>query len=49
MIEILIILAIALIATVGGLWLGIVVLAPRISRVLDRPESTEEETGDRPD
>jgi len=49
MIEILVVLAIAAIATVGGVWLGIVVLAPRITRVLDRPESTEEEPGDRPD
>jgi hypothetical protein len=49
MTEVLIVLAIAAVATVGSLWFGIVVLAPRMSRLLDRPESTEEEPGDRPD
>lgn len=49
MIDLPIMLAIAIIATVGGVWLGIVVLAPRITRLLDRPESPEEEPGDRPD
>jgi hypothetical protein len=48
MTDVLIVLVIAALTTVGGIWFGIVVLAPRISRVLDRPESTEEEPGDRP-
>jgi hypothetical protein len=48
MTEVLIVLAIAAVATVGGIWFGIVVLAPRMTRLLDRPESTEEEPGDRP-
>jgi hypothetical protein len=47
--ELLAVLAIAAVATVGGIWFGIVVIAPRMSRVLDRPESPEEEPGDRPD
>ena len=42
-------LLIAGIATVGGVWFGIVVLAPRITRLLDRPEPTDKEPGDRPD
>gem|GEM_PF-3708940 len=49
MTELLIVLAIAAFATVGGVWLGMVVVAPRITRRLDRPESTEKEPGDRPD
>ena len=48
MTDILLVLVIAAIATVGGVWLGIVVLAPRITRLLDRPESIDEEPGDRP-
>jgi hypothetical protein len=49
MTDALIVLAIAALATVGGIWFGIVVVAPRMTRSLDRPESTEEEPGDRPD
>jgi ABC-type enterobactin transport system permease subunit len=49
MTELLVVLAIAAAATVGGVWFGIVVVAPRITRRLDRPESIEEEPGDRPD
>jgi hypothetical protein len=49
LVAIAVVLLIAVAATVGGVWFGIVVLAPRITRVLDRPESTEEEPGDRPD
>ena len=48
MTDILLVLVIAAITTVGGVWLGIVVLAPRITRLLDRPESSDEEPGDRP-
>jgi hypothetical protein len=39
---------IASIAAVGGVWLGIVVLAPRMSRLLDRAETDDEEPSDRP-
>ncbi len=46
--DILILLVVAGLATVGGIWFGIVILAPRLTRLLDRPESTEEEPGDRP-
>ena len=49
MTEVLIVLAIAALATVGSVWFGIVVLAPRMTRLLDRPEPTEEEPGDQPD
>jgi hypothetical protein len=47
--DAIVVLAIAALATVGGIWFGIVVVAPRMTRLLDRPESTEEEPGDRPD
>ena len=43
------VLLIVAIATVGGVWFGMVILAPRMTRLLDRPDSTEEEPGDRPD
>jgi hypothetical protein len=48
--EIAILLAIAAVAAVIGVRLGIVVLAPRIGRLLDRAETNEadEESGDRP-
>ncbi|HYK96450.1 MAG TPA: hypothetical protein VE011_11405 [Candidatus Dormibacteraeota bacterium] len=49
MTDIVILLAIGAIATVGGVWFGIVVVAPRMSHILNRPETTEEEPGDRPD
>jgi hypothetical protein len=49
MTDLLVVLVIAAIATVGGVWFGIVVLAPRMTRLLDRREPTEEEPGDRPD
>ncbi|MBI2780353.1 MAG: hypothetical protein HYX55_00985 [Chloroflexi bacterium] len=48
MTDVLIILVIAVVGTVGGIWFGIVILAPRMSRLLNRPDSTEEEPGDRP-
>jgi hypothetical protein len=46
--EIVIVLAIAALAAVIGVGFGIVVLAPRISRALDRAEADDEEPGDRP-
>jgi hypothetical protein len=49
MTDVVVMLVIALLATVGGAWFGIVILAPRMARLLDRPESTREEPGDRPD
>jgi hypothetical protein len=49
MTETIAVVVIAAIATFGGIWLGIVVVAPRMARLLDRPESTAEEPGDRPD
>lgn len=42
------VLVIAAIAAVGGISFGIVILAPRLSRLLDRPDSTDEESRDRP-
>ena len=42
------VLLVAGIAAVVGLGFGIVVLAPRISRALDRAEVDDEEPGDRP-
>ena len=43
-----IVLAIAAIAAVAGVGLGIVLIAPRITRALDRAEQ-DEEPRDRPD
>jgi hypothetical protein len=42
------VLLIAVIATVAGIGFGIVIVAPRIGRMLDRAESDDEEPGDRP-
>jgi hypothetical protein len=42
------VLAIATIAAVVSVWFGIVIIAPRISRALDRAETDDEEPGDRP-
>jgi prepilin-type N-terminal cleavage/methylation domain-containing protein len=52
--ELLIVLLIAGIAAAGGVWLGIVVLAPRLTRIIDKREADQpseqpEEHGDRPD
>jgi hypothetical protein len=52
--ELLIVLFIAGISAVGGVWLGIVVLAPRLTRIIDRtaadePSEQPEEHGDRHD
>jgi len=46
--EVILVLAIAVIAAVVGVGLGIVLIAPRISRSLDRAETDDEEPGDRP-
>ena len=46
--ELLLVVVIALVAAVAGVRLGIVVLAPRIGRTLDR-DKTIEETRDRRD
>ena len=46
--EIAIFLVIAAIAAVIGVWFGIVILAPRIGRMLDRTTPDDEEPGDRP-
>lgn len=48
MTDLFLVLVIAAIATVGGIWFGIVILAPRMTRLLDRTDSKEEEQGDRP-
>lgn len=42
------VLLVAAIAAVVGVGFGIVVLAPHISRALDRAEADDEEPGDRP-
>jgi len=52
--ELLIVLLIAGIAAAGGVWLGIVVLAPRLTRIIDRTAADEpseplEDHGDRHD
>jgi hypothetical protein len=48
--DLLIVAAIAVLAAVIGLGFGIVVIAPRITRAIDRAETdaTDEEPGDRP-
>ena len=42
------VVVIAAVAAVIGLGFGIVILAPRIGRMLDRAETDDEESGDRP-
>lgn len=46
--ELVIVVVIAVVAAVVGVGFGIVFLAPRIGRMLDRPETDDEEPGDRP-
>ncbi len=46
--EFVLVFAIAAIAAVVGIRLGIVLIAPRISRALDRADQ-DEDPGDRPD
>jgi len=46
--EVAIIIAIAALAAVAGVALGIVLIAPRITRVLDREQHDDEEARDRP-
>lgn len=46
---ILLVLLIGAIAAVSGVALGIFLLAPRITRVLDGADQEDEELGDRPD
>ena len=45
--ELAIVLAIAAVAAVGGTWFGIVIIAPRLSRALDRAAEDDEESRDR--
>jgi hypothetical protein len=45
--DLVIVLVIAALAAVGGAWLGIVLIAPRVSRALDRAAEDDEESGDR--
>lgn len=42
------VLLIGAIAAVAGVGFGIVIIAPRIGRMLDRAEADDEEPGDRP-
>jgi len=46
--ELGVVLLVAVIAAVVGVGFGIVVLAPRIGRLLDRADPDNEEPGDRP-
>jgi hypothetical protein len=46
--DVWIVLVIAAVAAVIGVGAGIVLIAPRISRALDRAETHDEEPGDRP-
>lgn len=47
-VAVVLVLVVAAIAAVIGVGLGIVLIAPRISRALDRAETDDEEPGDRP-
>ncbi len=40
---------VAIVLFLVAVWFGLFVLAPRIGRALDRAETHDEETGDRPD
>jgi ABC-type enterobactin transport system permease subunit len=46
--DLVIVLVIAAVAAVAGTWLGIVLIAPRLSRALDRAAEDDEDSGDRP-
>jgi ABC-type enterobactin transport system permease subunit len=46
--EVWLVFVIAAIAAAAGVGAGIVLIAPRITRALDRAESDDEEPGDRP-
>lgn len=46
--DLVVVLVVAAVAAVIGVGLGIFILAPRITRMLDRTEA-DEEPGDRPD
>jgi hypothetical protein len=48
MLDLAILLVIGALAAVIGVGLGIVILAPRIGRLLDRADTKDEESGDRP-
>jgi hypothetical protein len=45
--DLVFVVVIGTIAAVIGTWLGIVVIAPRVSRALDRAAEDDEEPGDR--
>jgi hypothetical protein len=46
--DLVFVLVIGAVAAVVGTWLGIVIIAPRVSRALDRAAEDDEEPGDRP-
>jgi hypothetical protein len=46
--DLVIVLVIAAVAAVGGAWLGIVLIAPRLSRALEHAAEDDEKSGDRP-
>ncbi len=43
--DLVVVIAIGAIAAVVGVWLGIVLIAPRLSRALDRAAEDDEESG----
>ena len=46
--DVVLVLLIGAIAAVAGVGFGIVIIGPRIGRMLDRAEADDEEPGDRP-
>jgi hypothetical protein len=48
MLDVAILLVVGAVAAVVGVGFGIVILAPRIGRLLDRADTDDEEPGDRP-
>jgi hypothetical protein len=46
--DLAIFLVIIAVVTVASVWFGIVVIAPRLGRALDRQDDSSEDIGDRP-
>ena len=47
--TLLVVFAVAIVIFLAAVWFGLHVVAPRISRALDRAEVEDEQAGDRPD
>jgi hypothetical protein len=48
-VTVLVLVGAAIVLSIVAVWFGLHVVAPRISRAVDRAETEEEQPGDRPD